>query len=249
MMDILKHTAHRPWPLPGGPWIMKQEWHDLLFAHWMVPVEVLRRLIPRALEIDTFGGQAWLGVVPFRMSGVRMHGAPAVPGFSRFPELNVRTYVVRDGKPGVWFFSLDAANAFAVWGARILFHLPYFLAAMSCAEDAGWISYQSQRKDRRGLAASLRARYRAIGEVFHAQPGSIEHFLAERYCLYTADEKGRIIRCEIHHPPWPQQLAEAALQENTMADAAGITITDRKPELLHSSRRQEVVVWAPQVLK
>ena len=249
MMDILKHTAHRPWPLPGGPWIMKQEWHDLLFAHWTVPVEVLRRLIPRALEIDTFGGQAWLGVVPFRMSGVRMHGAPAVPGFSRFPELNVRTYVVRDGKPGVWFFSLDAANAFAVWGARILFHLPYFLAAMSCAEDAGWISYQSQRKDRRGLAASLQARYRAIGEVFHAQPGSIEHFLAERYCLYTADEKGRIIRCEIHHPPWPQQLAEAALQENTMADAAGITITDRKPELLHSSRRQEVVVWAPQVLK
>ena len=228
---------------------MKQEWHDLLFAHWTVPVEVLRRLIPRALEIDTFGGQAWLGVVPFRMSGVRMHGAPAVPGFSRFPELNVRTYVVRDGKPGVWFFSLDAANAFAVWGARILFHLPYFLAAMSCAEDAGWISYQSQRKDRRGLAASLRARYRAIGEVFHAQPGSIEHFLAERYCLYTADEKGRIIRCEIHHPPWPQQLAEAALQENTMLDAAGITITDRKPELLHSSRRQEVVVWAPQVLK
>ena len=248
-MDILKHTAHRPWPLPGGPWIMKQEWHDLLFAHWTVPVEVLRRLIPRALEIDTFGGQAWLGVVPFRMSGVRMHGAPAVPGFSRFPELNVRTYVLRDGRPGVWFFSLDAANAFAVWGARILFHLPYFLAAMSCAEDAGWISYQSQRKDRRGSAASLRARYRAIGEVFHAQPGSIEHFLAERYCLYTADEKGRIIRCEIHHPPWPQQLAEAALQENTMADAAGITITDRKPELLHSSRRQEVLVWAPQVLK
>ena len=249
MMDILKHTAHRPWPLPGGPWVMKQEWHDLLFAHWTVPVEILRRLIPRALEIDTFGGQAWLGVVPFRMSGVRMHGAPAVPGFSRFPELNVRTYVVRDGRPGVWFFSLDAANAFAVWGARILFHLPYFLAAMSCAEDAGWISYQSQRKDRRGSAASLRARYRAIGEVFHAQPGSIEHFLAERYCLYTADEKGRIIRCEIHHPPWPQQLAEAALQENTMADAAGITITDRKPELLHSSRRQEVLVWAPQVLK
>ena len=248
-MEILKHTTHRLWALPRGPWIMKQEWHDLLFAHWAVPVEVLRPLIPRALEIDTFGGQAWLGVVPFRMSGVRMHGAPAVPGFSRFPELNVRTYVLRDGRPGVWFFSLDAANAFAVWGARILFHLPYFLAAMSCAEDAGWISYQSQRKDRRGSAASLRARYRAIGEVFHAQPGSIEHFLAERYCLYTADEKGRIIRCEIHHPPWPQQLAEAALQENTMADAAGITITDRKPELLHSSRRQEVLVWAPQVLK
>jgi uncharacterized protein YqjF (DUF2071 family) len=249
MMEILKHTAHRPWPLPHGPWIMKQGWHDLLFAHWAVPVDLLRPLIPRALEIDTFGGQAWVGVVPFRMSGVRMRGTLAIPGFSRFPELNVRTYVVRDGKPGVWFFSLDAANAVAVWGARTFFHLPYFLATMSCAEDAGWIRYQSDRKDRRGSAALLRAHYRAIGEIFHAQPGSIEHFLAERYCLYTADEKGRVIRCEIHHPPWALQLAETELQENTMAAAAGIAIADVKPELLHFSRHQEVLVWAPQVLK
>jgi uncharacterized protein YqjF (DUF2071 family) len=249
MMEILKHTAHRPWPLPHGPWIMKQGWHDLLFAHWAVPVDLLRPLIPRALEIDTFGGQAWVGVVPFRMSGVRMRGTPAIPGLSRFPELNVRTYVVRDGKPGVWFFSLDAANAVAVWGARTFFHLPYFLATIRCTEYAGWIRYQSERKDRRGSAASLRARYRAGGEIFHAQPGSIEHFLAERYCLYTADEKGRVIRCEIHHPPWALQLAEAELQENTMAAAAGIAIADVKPELLHFSRHQEVLVWAPQVLK
>jgi uncharacterized protein YqjF (DUF2071 family) len=228
---------------------MKQEWHDLLFAHWTAPVEVLRPVIPRGLEIDTFGGQAWLGVVPFRMAGVRMRGTPAIPGFSRFPELNVRTYVVRDGKPGVWFFSLDAANAVAVWGARALFHLPYFLAEMSCAEDSGWIRYESRRKDRRGSAASIRARYRATGAVFHAHPGSIDHFLAERYCLYTADEKGRIIRCEIHHPPWPLQLAEAATEGNTMAAAAGIPIAEQKPELLHFSRRQEVVVWAPQALK
>lgn len=249
MMEILKHTAHRPWPLPRGPWIMKQEWHDLLFAHWAVPVQELRPLIPRALEIDTFGGRAWLGVVPFRMSGVRVRGTPAVPGFSRFPELNVRTYVVRDGKPGVWFFSLDAANAVAVWGARTFFHLPYFLAAMSCGEDAGWIRYESRRKDRRGSGASLKARYRAVGDVFKAAPGSIEHFLAERYCLYTADEKGRVVRCEIHHPPWPLQLAEATLEENTMAAAAGIAIADLMPELLHFSGHQELVVWAPQALK
>jgi len=248
MIEILKHTAHRPWALSRGPWILKQEWHNLLFAHWAVPVGALRPLIPRALEIDTFGGRAWLGMVPFRMSGVRMRGTPAIPGFSRFPELNVRTYVVRDGKPGVWFFSLDATNAVAVWGARTLFHLPYFLAAMSCSEDAGWIRYQSQRKDSRGSAASLQARYRDIGDVVNAVPGSIEHFLVERYCLYTADEKGRIIRCEIHHPPWPLQLAEAALQENSMVDAAGITIADLNPGLLHFSRYQEVVVWAPQVL-
>jgi uncharacterized protein YqjF (DUF2071 family) len=231
---------------------MKQEWHDLLFAHWAVPVEALRPLIPQALEIDTFGGQGWVGVVPFRMTGVRVRGTPAIPGFSQFPELNVRTYVVRDGKPGVWFFSLDATNAVAVWGARTLFHLPYFLAAMSCAEDAGWILYESHRKHRRVSRAALRARYRATGEVFHAQRGSIEHFLAERYCLYTADQKGRLIRCQIHHPPWPLQLAEAEFQENSMAAAAHITITDLRPEipeLLHFSRYQEVVVWAPEVLK
>ena len=249
MIEIFKHTAHRPWPLPRGLWIMKQEWHHLLFAHWAVPVEALRPVIPRGLEIDTFDGQAWLGVVPFRMEGVRMRGTPAIPGFSRFPELNVRTYVVRDGKPGVWFFSLDAANAVAVWGARTVFHLPYFFAAMSCAENSGWIRYESRRKDRSGSPASLRARYRAIGEMFHAQPGSIEHFLAERYCLYTADGKGRIIRCEIHHPPWLLQLAEATIEENTTAAAAGIAIAEKKPELLHFSRRQEVVVWAPQALK
>jgi uncharacterized protein YqjF (DUF2071 family) len=249
MMEIFKHTAHRPWALPRGPWIMKQEWHDLLIAHWRVPAEALRPVIPQGLEIDTFGGQAWLGVVPFHMAGVRMRGTPAIPGFSRFPELNVRTYVARDGKPGVWFFSLDAANAVAVWGARTFFHLPYFFAAMNCAEDSGWIRYESRRKDRRGSPASLRARYRAIGGMFHPQPGSIEHFLAERYCLYTADGKGRIIRCEIHHPPWPLQLAQAAIEENTMAAEAGITIAELKPELLHFSRRQEVVVWAPQVVK
>src|SRR6202030_2893698 len=112
-----------------------------------------------------------------------------------------------------------------------------------------WIGYESHRKDRRGSPASLRARYRAIGEIFHARPGSLEHFLAERYCLYTADEKGRVIRCEIHHPPWALQLAEAELQENTMAATAGIAIADVKPELLHFSRHQEVLVWAPQVLK
>jgi uncharacterized protein len=180
-----------------------------------------------------------------------MRGTPPIPGLSRFPELNVRTYVVRDGKPGVWFFSLDAANAAAVWAARAAFHLPYFLATMCCEEDAGWIDYASDRKLHRRAApesswASLRGRYRALGPVFNAQRGSIAHFLAERYCLYTADKRRRIMRCEIHHPPWPLQMAEASFQENTMAAAAEIVISAMKPELLHFARRQEVVVWKPQ---
>ena len=236
-------------PILPLPRILRQTWLNLSFLHWAVAPGSIAHLYPPDTEPDTFEGSSFVGVVPFRMAGVRMRGTPAIPGLSRFPELNVRTYVVRDGKPGVWFFSLDAASAVAVWGARTLFHLPYFLAAMSCAADAGWILYESHRKRRRRSRAVLRARYRAIGDVFHAQPASLEHFLAERYCLYTADEKGRIIRCEIHHPPWPLQLAEAEMEENTMAAAAGIAIAEQKPELLHFSRRQEVVVWAPQVLK
>src|SRR5271154_2737716 len=107
----LAQTAHRPWPLPAGPWVMAQSWHDLLFAHWPVEAAVLRPLLPPALQIDTFGQQAWLAVVPFRMTGVRLRGTPALPWLSAFPELNVRTYVTTDGKPGGWFFSLDAASA------------------------------------------------------------------------------------------------------------------------------------------
>ena len=249
MDEILKHTGHRPWPLPRGPWIMKQVWHDLLFAHWPVEMDALRGLIPPQLEIDTFGGQAWVGVVPFRMSGVRARGTMAVPGLSRFPELNVRTYVVCDGKPGVWFFSLDAANRIAVWAARAAFHLPYFWAEMKCEEKSGWIEYESERARREGSAAALAGRYRAISETFVARGGSIEHFLTERYCLYTADKRGRLIRCEIHHRPWTLQLAEAVFRENTMAGAAGIAIADASAELLHFSRRQDVLVWVPERVK
>jgi uncharacterized protein YqjF (DUF2071 family) len=244
MDEILKQTAHRPWALPSGPWIMKQVWHDLLFAHWPVALDALRALIPPQLEIDTFGGQAWVGVVPFRMSGVRARGTMAMPGLSRFPELNVRTYVTRDGKPGVWFFSLDAANRVAVWAARAAFHLPYFWAEMKCEVASGWIEYSSRRSRREALPATLAGRYRAIGETFVARAGSIEHFLTERYCLYTAD--ARIIRCEIHHRPWALQLAEASFQVNTMAAAAGIAIRDVPAELLHFSRQQDVLVWAPE---
>src|SRR5579863_2508953 len=145
MHPLLQSTAHRPWPLPPGPWIMKQTWHDLLFAHWPLPPDALRPLVPAQLELDPFDGQCWVGVVPFRMSGIRRRGVPALPGVSRFPELNVRTYVSFGGKPGVYFFSLDAANLPAVWAARMFYHLPYFHAEMSCEDRGGTILYWSRR--------------------------------------------------------------------------------------------------------
>src|SRR5262249_38071897 len=150
MHPSLKFVEHRPWALPKRPWIMAQNWHDLLFAHWEVPVEKMRELVPRGLEIDTFEGRAWIGGVPFRMWGVRLRGTPALPGFSAFPELNVRTYVTANDKPGVWFFSLDAANQIAVEVARVWFHLPYFFARMRLGAAGDEIGYFSQRMDRRG---------------------------------------------------------------------------------------------------
>jgi len=243
----LEQVAHRPWPLPRARWIMAQSWHDLLFAHWRVEEAALRPHIPGELKIDTYQGQAWLGVVPFRMSGVRLRGTPRVPWLSAFPELNVRTYVVADGKPGVWFFSLDAGNRIAVAIARLWFHLPYFLARMSCEKRNGWIEYKCARSGRGAASGVWNGRYRAIGEVFSAAPGSLEHFLTERYCLYTRDGDGQVISGEIHHAPWALEAAEAELINNTMPEAAGIHVAPAKP-LLYFAKRQDVVVWPPRRL-
>src|ERR1700756_2660614 len=199
--SLLDRTAHRPWPLPSGPWIMAQSWHDLLFAHWPVDAAMLRPHIPAKLEMDTFDGRAWLGIVPFSMSGVRLRWTPPLPGLSAFPELNVRTYVTAQDKPGVWFFSLDAANALAVATARLTFHLPYFRAHMKSTEARGWIEYRSRRAHAGAPQAQFEGRYRGVGEFFEPAAGTRIHFLAERYCLYSADQRGHVYRGEIHHPP------------------------------------------------
>jgi len=164
MSRPLDGTAHRPWPLPSRPWIMAQSWHDLLFAHWPIDSTLLRGHIPAELEIDTFERQAWIAVVPFRMSGVRLRLTPALPLLSAFAELNVRTYVVADKKPGVWFFSLDAQNPVAVAAARAWFHLPYFRARMCCEDREGWIHYASDRTHRGANPAVLHTKYRPTGK-------------------------------------------------------------------------------------
>jgi uncharacterized protein len=217
---------------------MKQIWHDLLFAHWPIPVATMRALVPGQLTLDTFDGNAWVGVVPFRMSGIHRRGLPAVPGLSRFPELNVRAYVTHGGKAGVYFFSLDAANLPAVWAARAFYHLPYFHAAMASRESVGAIHYFSQRyRD----DAEFRGSYRPTSPMRLRHKGSLEHWLTERYCLYTT-HKGQIYRGDIHHQPWPLQDAEAEFEANTVAAAAAISLPDSVP-LLHFARRLEVLIW------
>jgi uncharacterized protein YqjF (DUF2071 family) len=237
-------TAHRPWPLPRGPWLMAQSWHDLLFAHWPVPVEVMRPLVPASLPLDTWEGRAWLGIVPFRMTGVRLRAVPPLPRLSAFLEVNVRTYVTLGGKPGVYFFSLDAENPLAVRAARQLFSLPYFDAEMGLEDDAGAIAYRSRRTHRGAPPAALAASYRPAGEPFRAAAGSLDAWLTERYCLYSAGPRGQVRRLEIHHQPWPLQPAQAEIPRNTLAAAAGLELP-ASPPLLHFARRLDVVFWPP----
>jgi uncharacterized protein YqjF (DUF2071 family) len=240
---ILQTVAHRPWPLPARPWIMTQIWHELLFAHWPVAPEALRPLVPSALPLDTFADQAWVGVVPFRMSHVRPRWVPALPGLSQLVELNVRTYVSVNGKPGVYFFSLDASSRIAVAAARTVFHLPYFHAAMRSRRAGDTIHYRSHRTHRGASPAEYTATYRPIAPVAYAWPGMLAHWLTERYCLYTVNH-GRVYRGEIHHLPWPLQAAELETACDTMAGAHGILLPD-VPPLLHYAHRQEVRIWLP----
>jgi hypothetical protein len=222
---------------------MTQTWHDLLFAHWPLPPGAFASLVPRDFELDLFDDRAWLGIVPFRMANVAPRGMPALPWVSAFPELNVRTYVRAAGRPGVYFFSLDAANRLAVLAARLALRLPYHAAAMRCETTPAGVAYASRRKGR-GPAAVFEASYEPTGPVFHAGPGSLEHFLTERYALFAYGHRGRPYRLDIHHVPWPLQVAGARIDRNTMASAAGITLPPVAP-VLHFSKRQDVLTWMP----
>ena len=235
----LARTDHRPFPLPRGPWIMGQSWLDLLFAHWRVPEATLRTVVPAAIPIDTFDGSAWIAITPFEVAAARPRALPPSPWRSRFPELNVRTYATIDGRPGIWFFSLDAGRAAAATAARLNYRLPYRRARRAITRSGGRIHYRSQA---RAAPALLRATSEPAGPPAHPAAGTLEYFLTERYCLYTLDRTGQVRRADIHHPPWPLQPAHAEIAENTMTEPLGIALPDQTP-LLHYSARQDVLIW------
>ena len=280
--DAAWDHPNRPFPPPGDrPWVMFMRWLDLAFLHWPVDRRKLRPLIPPQLELETFEGTAWLGVVPFVMTATRPRLAPPVPGLSTFPGLNVRTYVSHGKgdarRPGIWFFSLDAASTLAVHGARATYHLPYYRARMRATraprgKDNDAIDYESTRrstslatggatwldargpnrpaidvrgddgKDHNALRATFAARYGPTGRVYRADPGTLDYWLTERYCLYAADARGRVYRGDIHHPPWPLQRAEIEIARNTMTAPLGLALPDTAP-LAHFARRQDVRAW------
>lgn len=232
-----------PTSTPPGPWVMVQRWHDLLFAHWRCPISDLRALIPEPIEIETFDGEAWIGVIPFYMSGVRMRATPPLPTAHAFQELNVRTYVTLDGRPGVWFFSLDCESTLAVLGARLGVRLPYYRADMRMRSGSNGIEYDSQRWSVAGPPAAFSATYGSVGPEFNAGRGTLDHFLTERYCLYSSDGK-RIWRVDIFHPRWSLQRGRAQIDTNTMLAAAGVRTLGDGP-LLHFSAFQDVRAWLP----
>lgn len=238
---ILAETEHRPWPLPEGSWLMGQSWLDLLFAHWPVPAEALREVVPPELPLDTYDGQAWIGVTPFAVSGLRLRGTVPAPGLSRFPELNVRTYVSVEGRPGIYFLSLDTNSRAAVAAARRAYRLPYFHSEIETWRDEEGFCFDLIRTSADGPPAYFKARYGPEGERLPNRPGSLERWLSERYCLYTLDEERRIQRGEIHHPPWPLRPGWAQIETNTMAMPFGIDL-EGEPTL-HFSPRQDVVLW------
>jgi uncharacterized protein len=233
----LERVEHRPWPISPRGWAMGQTWEDLLFAHWRVPLSAVREHVPAGLDVEQSDGSAWVSVTPFRLTGLRARGMLPLPRLSAFLELNVRTYVqAADGKPGIWFFSLDASNRLAVEVARRTYKLPYFQARMSAERRGEWIEYECARIEEAGRVFS--GRYRPDGPVFNAKPGSREEFLTERYCLYTTGERGRLHRAEIHHEPWPLQAAEAEIE---LVSISPVELTG--DPILHFSRRLDIVVW------
>jgi uncharacterized protein YqjF (DUF2071 family) len=227
---------------PDGLHVMHQDWHNVLFLHWEVPHAEMRRLIPEPVAIDTFDGKAWLTVTPLTITNVRPPAIPPLPYVSWLCELNVRTYVHLDGVPGIWFFSLDANNLLAVLGARIFFSLPYFNAEMTCDEAEGRINFSSKRKEGE---AEFAAAWTIGKELPPAEPGSLEFFLAERYCLYTS-EADAIYRCQIHHRPWPLQEAENLRVSNCSVIAGDDISSPTAEPIAHCGGPVYVDVWAPE---
>jgi len=241
--DILKQTAHRPFALPEGKWLMRQAWHDLLFAHWPVPAEVIAPFVPKELQLDLLEGTAWISLLPFQVQSSNMRGLLPLPFVGSFYELNMRTYVTYRNQPGVYFFSLDASEHLAVTAARFA-GLPYFNANISMNEENGELFFHAQRVDPRGHSEVFAGTYSLkSAEIFHAEPNTQLYWLTERYRLFYSKD-GAIMAGDIHHLPWPLQSAELVIEQNTMTTTLGINLP-KEPALITYTKHLDALVWPP----
>lgn len=253
MQQFHIRTSHRPRPLPSGRWAVTQRWNDLLFAHWPIPAAQMAPLLPDWLEVDIFQGSAWLGIVPFWLDRIKIRGVPPIPGARSFPDLNLRTYV-RDRYThtrGVYSFSMDSSNLLAVAIARLCYHLPYYWAEMRFERRSEREFAFYSRRYFADTPVLFKARYRGLGptaRLAEHSPGSLEHFLTERNCLFSTDRNGEPVRSNLHYVPWPLEEAEAEIECNNLASTIGLVLPRTAP-VLHYSRRQAVYVWPQQYLR
>ncbi|UJL47196.1 DUF2071 domain-containing protein [Virgibacillus sp. NKC19-16] len=237
--SIRKSTQHRDYPLPDSPWIMTQKWDHLLFMHLPVSQEVMKAQLTEGLELDTYDGVAWITIIPFKISDMRLRKMPPFPFLRSFLELNVRTYVRRNGRAGIYFFSLDADKLLAVLGARVA-TLPYFYAKMKMKKRAGSFHYSSVR---RGNAdAIFKGSYHPISEAYYPEKGSLTHWLLERYYFWSYKD-GALFRGDIHHRQWKIRDAEATIQRQNMVPFLPENNMNEEPLLLHYASSRRVLFW------
>jgi uncharacterized protein YqjF (DUF2071 family) len=223
-------------------WVVKQHWKSLLFAHWPVSADSLRPLVPDVLELDTYDGQAWIGIIPFELNLIRLRFLPVIPYTVPFPEVNVRTYVKVNGKPAVFFITLDASNPFSLQAARLWYHLPYYRAKMSLNLREDSVSFQSERMNA-GHPAVFSATYGPTSPPFFSKKGSIEYWLTERYVFACRCPRSqRVYWGEIHHDPWELQQAYVEIAANTLTDGYRLSLS-KAPALVHYSRGTEAFIW------
>jgi hypothetical protein len=252
MQEFRVRTSHRPRPLPPGRWALTQRWNDLLFAHWPVDAAGLTHLLPEGLQLDTFHGSAWVGITPFWIDRIKIHGLPLIPGVSCYPEMNLRTYVheQRSGTPGIFSFSVDSGNLLAAAVGKLFQHLPCHWAEMRIEQrEEREISFFSRRRLTRHPAV-FQARYRGLGptrKLAECRSGSLEYFLLERSCLFTRDRSGQTLRANLHHVAWPLEEAEAEIEQNTLAEAVGIHLPNEQP-VLHYARRMAIYIWPAELV-
>ena len=230
---------------PDGPVVMYQRWSELLFLHWTFEASTIQAMLPPGLTVDVFDGKAWLGVVPFQMSGVRPRGLPSLPGVSNFPELNLRTYV-KDaaGRPGVWFFSLDTPQRMANWIARTFFHLNYRQARFELSQRGMRLSYRSELKLADGWETPQHYQWERQGDVRTAEVGSLEFFLAERYRLFAYDwAKSRLYTGQVDHGPYPLESAEVTACSTRLFPSNGLSEPAGGPDHVMASGGVDVCVY------
>lgn len=226
--------------LPSLPYIMKQTWTDSLFIHYPVNQQVLQKYVPDVLPIDTYDGMGWISVVPYLTSSMKLRGFPSIPGARQFPGYNVRTYVIVNGRPGIYFFSLTAANLIASTAARFFFRLPYYYLEIYMDNHNELVNFHSKSIKKSG--AQLICNYKPISKPNPAAKGSLDEWLVERYCLFTITKKGVPLRCNILHRSWLLQDVEVEIHKNTILSALNISPATNEV-IMHFSKRADVSIW------